>query len=97
MMEKMMSENKFVFSTQKEKDWLKSILREGNVTVEFVKKDGSARTMTCTLKEDAIPSEFAPKGSTKAQSDETLAVFDVEAQGWRSFRWDSLTKISATL
>jgi hypothetical protein len=53
--------------------------------------------MVCTLNEEAIPSEFAPKGSTKAQSDETLAVFDVEAQGWRSFRWDSLTKISASL
>ena len=92
-----MSEKKFVFSSQKEKDWLKSILREGEVTVEFVKKDGSTRTMVCTLKEDAIPSEFAPKGTTKVQSDETLAVFDVEANGWRSFRWDSLTKISASL
>jgi len=96
-MEKKMSENKFVFSSKKEKDWLKGILRSGNVTVEFVKKDGSTRTMLCTLKEETIPSEFAPKGSTKAQSDETLAVFDVEAQGWRSFRWDSLTKISASL
>lgn len=92
-----MSENKLVFGSKKEKDWLKGILRSGNVTVEFVKKDGSARTMLCTLSESAIPSEFTPKGSTKAQSDESLAVFDVEAQGWRSFRYDSITKISANL
>ena len=92
-----MSEKKFVFSSKKEKDWLKGILRSGNVEVEFVKKDGNTRTMLCTLKEEAIPSEFVPKGTTKVQSDETLAVFDVEANGWRSFRWDSLTKISASL
>lgn len=92
-----MSENKLIFGSKKEKDWLKGLLRSGNVTVEFVKKDGSARKMLCTLSEGAIPSEFAPKGSTKAQSDESLAVFDVEAQGWRSFRYDSITAISTNL
>jgi hypothetical protein len=53
--------------------------------------------MVCTLSESKIPSEFAPKGSTKSQNGESLAVFDVEANGWRSFRYDSITKISASL
>jgi hypothetical protein len=69
----------------------------GEVTVNFVKKDGSARTMICTLSESKIPTDFAPKGSTKVQSDEALAVFDVEANGWRSFRYDSITQIQAEL
>lgn len=92
-----MSENKLIFGSKKEKDWLKGILRSGNVTVEFVKKDGSNRIMVCTLSENVIPSEFTPKGSTKSQNDEALAVYDVEAKGWRSFRYDSITKISADL
>lgn len=92
-----MTDGKLIFSTADEKNWLKSLLRDGEVTVEFVKKDGSARKMICTLSESRIPTDFAPKGSTKTQSDETLAVFDVEANGWRSFRYDSITKIEATL
>lgn len=92
-----MSEKSLVFATQKEKDWLKGVLREGIVTVDFVKKDGTARTMKCTLSENQIPVENVPKGIGKAQNDEVLAVFDVEANGWRSFRYDSLTKISFDL
>jgi hypothetical protein len=53
--------------------------------------------MQCTLSESKIPSEFAPKGSEKAKSDEVLPVFDVENDGWRSFRWDSITKIEFSL
>jgi hypothetical protein len=35
-----MSENKLIFGGKKEKDWLKGILRSGNVTIDFIKKDG---------------------------------------------------------
>lgn len=92
-----MSDGKQIFGTADEKSWLKSLLQGGVVTVEFVKKDGSARKMLCTLSESKIPKEFAPKNSGKSQSDEALAVFDVEANGWRSFRYDSITKIQAEL
>lgn len=92
-----MSDGKQIFGTDDEKNWLKGLLRDGVVTVEFVKKDGSARKMICTLSESKIPSASAPKGSGKSQSDEALAVFDVEANGWRSFRYDSITRIQAEL
>lgn len=92
-----MSDDTLVFKGKKEKDWLKGLLREGIVTVEFIKKDGSARTMKCTLSESKIPSENAPKGSGKSQNDEALAVFDVEANGWRSFRYDSIKRIQFDL
>ena len=92
-----MSDSNIVFKSNKEKDWLKGLLREGIVTVEFVKKDGSARTMRCTLSENKIPSENAPKGNGKAKSEDALAVFDVEANGWRSFRYDSITRIEFSL
>jgi hypothetical protein len=90
--------DKFIpFSDKKEKDWLKTMLREQNVTIEFVKKDGSVRKMVCTLSESKIPVEKSPKNVGKAKNDEVLAVFDVENDGWRSFRWDSIKKINFSL
>ena len=88
-----MTEKKLTFSTKREKDWLRTLLHESVVGITFTKKDGNERLMKCTLLESKIPSEFTPKGSEKAKSDEVLPVFDVENDGWRSFRWDSITKI----
>lgn len=92
-----MSDKKFEFKTKKEKDWLISLLRSEIVELTFIKKDGSERIMTCTLAEQKIPAENAPKGVDRAKSDEAVAVFDLENNGWRSFRWDSLTNIEFTL
>ena len=88
-----MKENKFEFKTKKEKDWLLGLLRSEIVELTFTKKDGTERVMKCTLAEQKIPAENAPKGSERAKSDEAVAVFDLENQGWRSFRWDSLKNI----
>jgi hypothetical protein len=88
---------KFEFKTKKEKNWLLSALRESEVTVKFTKKDGSERTMICTLKEDKIPAEKTPKGTEKQKNEEVVPVFDLESQGWRSFRWDSIKEIHFTV
>ena len=92
-----MTEKKLTFSTKKEKDWLRTLLHEREVGITFIKKDGSERLMWCTLSESKIPSEFVPKGSEKTKSDEVLPVFDIENDGWRSFRWDSIKKIEFSL
>jgi hypothetical protein len=65
--------------------------------VEFVKKDGSMRKMLCTLSKNKIPDEKIPKNSGKSQSDEAVAVFDLEKQEWRSFRFNSVKKIDFSL
>lgn len=72
-----------------------SRLQKGVVGVTFTKKDGTERTMMCTLDADVIPNDFAPKDedSKRAKNDEVLAVFDVEKEGWRSFRWDSVKAV----
>ena len=82
-----------VFNSKKEKDWLLTLLREQEITVKFVKKDGSEREMLCTLSESKIPAEKAPKGVERTTSGDVVPVFDIENQGWRSFRWDSITGI----
>ena len=92
-----MSDKQLNFTTKKEKDWLRTLLHEGVVGITFIKKDGSERLMQCTLAESKIPSEFASKGSEKAKSDEVLPVFDIENDGWRSFRWDSIRQINFTI
>jgi len=92
-----MSEKTFEFKTKKEKDWLINLLRSEIVELTFTKKDGTERIMKCTLSEQKIPEENLPKGTERAKSDEAVAVFDLENQGWRSFRWDSLKNISFTI
>ena len=84
---------KFEFKTKKEKNWLLGLLRSEVVEITFTKKDGSERIMKCTLLESKIPSEKMPKGTEKAKNDEVVPVGDIENDGWRSFRWDSLRAI----
>ena len=85
------------FTSDFEKNWFRGILKETPVTIFFVKKDGTERKMTCTLAENKIPEEKLPKNTGKAQSDDSQAVFDIEKQEWRSFRWDSMKKFEFTL
>ena len=80
------------FNDETTKDLVKTTLREGVAEVTFTKVDGSERVMKCTLKSDLIPSESTPKGTGKTHSPETLSVFDVESNGWRSFRWNTVKK-----
>lgn len=94
-----MSENK-VFKTAEEKEWLQGLLREREVTILFTKKDGTERKMICTLAENKIPADLAPKGTKKTEKTEigdALAVFDLEKSQWRSFRFDSVKQISADI
>jgi hypothetical protein len=64
------------------------------VRVTFTKKDGTNREMLCTLIERNIPADKQPKTETTSQtSGSAVRVFDIEKSEWRSFRWDSVTKV----
>lgn len=70
-------------------------LREQEVTVVFTKKNGEERTMKCTLNWNHIPPTDIPKGTGRVNTDENLQhVYDVESEGWRSFKWDSVKSFS---
>jgi hypothetical protein len=86
-----------MMASQEGKDWLRGLLRSEIVNVTFDKKDGSERIMKCTLLESEIPTENQPKGTNRAHSDESIAVFDLEKSAWRSFRFDSVKKVDFTL
>ena len=67
---------------------LKDILK-ANTTVEvtFTKVNGENRVMDCTLHESILPKiELVLEHSKKAQNDSIISVWDINQNGWRSFR-----------
>lgn len=64
-------------------------LHKGTVRLSFKKKDGETREMLCTLKSELLPAKEDESKEKKKNSD-VLAVWDLEKEGWRSFRYDSL-------
>ena len=78
------------------RDGLIDMLRHNLVTVTFTKVNGDERVMTCTLISEHIPNAPTTNGKTviKETSSNTISVWDVKANGWRSFRVDSVKSIS---
>ena len=96
------------------RDWVRCVLEVTEITVTFVKADGTTRDMRCTLDWAKIPPQ-PPRELNKAPVDgivredreiaaltepkenHTQKVFDLDAGAWRSFRYDRLKKVSATM
>jgi hypothetical protein len=78
------------------RDWLVGLLRTGNVTVTFQKKDGEMRDMLCTLREELLP-KVEQGRKTDRQNINSLPVFDVNKNEWRAFRYDSVKQIKFVL
>jgi hypothetical protein len=73
---------------------IKNTLMNNRAKVTFTKADGTERVMICTLDESHIPVEYMPTGKAKHHnSHDTICVFDLENNGWRSFRVDSVHEI----
>ena len=76
---------------------LKNMLGQNVLVVDFNKISGDKRVMTCTLREDMKPR--ATKDDTLSQkkvremSDAVVNVWDVNALGWRSFRYDRINSV----
>lgn len=78
--------------------WLQDMLRAGPVTVTFEKADGTLREMQATLESNLIVETREKKTDrVKKVNPDVCAVWDVEKQEWRSFRWDKLRHISIKL
>jgi len=83
------------------KTQVRKLLHESeDLCIVFTKKDGTSREMRCTLKEAKIPADKQPKSqasdsTTAGQgNDSAVRVFDTSISEWRSFRWDSVTKVT---
>jgi hypothetical protein len=76
---------------------LKKLLEQNVVVVDFNKLNGDKRVMTCTLREDIKPraTKADPLSQKKVRevSDAVVSVWDVNAKGWRSFRYERVNAV----
>jgi hypothetical protein len=76
---------------------LKMQLDQNVLVVDFTKLNGDKRIMTCTLREDMKPAatKVDPMSTKKVReiSDAVVSVWDVNAKGWRSFRYDRINAV----
>ena len=80
-------EDKFVRSE------LQTQLRDEILEVTFTKVNGDKRVMNCTLMEKILPSNSDEPTEDKKVNEAILSVWDVDANGWRSFRMDSIKEV----
>lgn len=82
-------------------DYLKELLVNNKVTIEFTKSDGTPREMFCTLMPDELPKqevkEGAPPKKKRKENREVISVYDLDKKGWRSFRVESVTAFGFTI
>ncbi len=78
------------------KDELKELFAQGPVDFKFTKVDGSTRTMLATTSDDFVPQRPDASSEIRATKVEpaTYSVWDIENNGWRSFRWSSVTEVN---
>lgn len=75
------------------RDELLDMLKSGIVDIEFRKADGSLRPMLATQNADHMPdSAIGYDGNRDNNHPDRVNVWDVRAQGWRSFKFSSLTR-----
>ena len=79
------------------KEALLEMLKTNVVEVTFTKLNGDVRVMPCTLIPSMLPPprKDDPMTQTKVReiSDKVVSVWAVESKGFRSFRYDRVTKV----
>lgn len=69
---------------------IKTLLREGFLKIRFTKKsDGTERVLYGTTQSNWIHDSEKERG-TKVHPEGVIPVYDIEAEGWRSFIIDNL-------
>ena len=75
---------------------IQQALKENVVEVTFTKINGDERVMTCTLDSKLLPpatkDDAMSQKKVRELNEEVLSVWDVNAQGWRSFRVANVTR-----
>ena len=79
------------------------LLEEGVIQATFTKKNGEQRIMDCTLNMDLIPEVAHPKSKQGVsyvddegvqRTIQSIACYDVKAEGWRSFLVPNITSLN---
>lgn len=79
-------------TNQETYDYVKNFLREHKTAVvTFTKKDGSLRELFGTLEPNMLPELVG--GSSREPDYDTFTIFDIETEGWRSFKTANFVSI----
>jgi hypothetical protein len=76
------------------------VLKNNVVSITFTKVDGTERVMRCTLLPEYVPNSPTNDGKVLLQEEQplsqgsTISVWDTEANGWRSFRVNSVKNMT---
>ena len=70
------------------RDEIIEALKRNVVVVDFTKTNGEHRVMRCTLQPTLLPDQETESGRPFNES--VVAAWDVEKNGWRSFRLDNV-------
>jgi len=63
------------------------------LSVKFKKVNGEERVMKCTLIRDMLPPQKDIEEHSTRENPNVLAVWDIDSNGWRSFRMDSIISL----
>ena len=81
-----------------DKYMLKEMLHNGVVSIVFEKADGTIREMNCTLNPTEMPPQLLTEQQEAAkvrnENPDLLAVWDVDANGWRSFNISKVRSVN---
>ena len=76
---------------------LLKLLEDWYYWITFKKLDGTERKMLCTLRPDELPKADTEDKLSQTKSrnleDKVFVVWDKQAAGWRSFRYDRVTNV----
>lgn len=68
-------------------------LKNGIYTIVFEKVDGTIREMRCTLQPNYLPQMLTEETGLSKGNDQVLAVWDLDNNGWRSMRVESIQTV----
>jgi hypothetical protein len=94
-MKKILGECEMMTDVEAMREDLKNNLRAKIGTVTFTKANGDERVMRCTLQESVLPAQTdIEEAVQKKTSTDSLAVWDLEKNAWRSFRYDTVISVT---
>ncbi len=76
----------------KKREILVEGLKKNVMRITFTKVNGDERVMLCTLHDSILPEQLISEIKKKVNPD-TLSVWDLDNNGWRSFRLDSIKEM----
>lgn len=72
------------------KQEFKKLLNEGIVEFKYTKVNGEERTAKGTTKIDIMGEENAPQNKDYKYTDDIIRYYDLNSEGWRSFKFENL-------